>query len=214
MRPALNFPSRLLRFFFFLLYHPLAWSYDLVAWIVSLGQWKAWLYTALPELTGPRILELGHGPGHLQLVLRERGFMAFGLDRSKQMGCLAARRLASAAHPGGLVRAAAEHIPFKSGNFDQVVATFPSEFILKPETLAEVRRVVQPTGSLVVLPFAWIRKKSFFGGIAEWLYRITGQSPQWDGSFSEHIKLSGFDVKEKRIQLTGSEVIILLATTV
>ena len=55
----------LLRPVYYLLYHHFAWTYDLVADIVSLGQWKDWVRTALPYLDGC-VLELGYGPGHLQ----------------------------------------------------------------------------------------------------------------------------------------------------
>ncbi|MGD1994820.1 MAG: hypothetical protein PVI59_16625, partial [Anaerolineae bacterium] len=53
------------RVFFRLLYNQCAWTYDLVAWVVSLGQWNAWGRTAMPHLSGGRVLELAHGAGHL-----------------------------------------------------------------------------------------------------------------------------------------------------
>jgi len=78
--------------FFNLLYHPFAWTYDLVAAIVSLGRWQDWLMQAMPYLSG-RVLEIGFGPGHLQVALNEAGMQAFGLDESRQMGRQARRRL-------------------------------------------------------------------------------------------------------------------------
>ena len=75
-----------LRTFFRLLYNEFAWSYDLVAWLVSRGQWRAWGRTSLSHLRGKRVLELGHGPGHLLVEMAERGFAAVGLDRSSSMG--------------------------------------------------------------------------------------------------------------------------------
>ena len=35
--------AHLLRIFFHLLYHPFAWTYDFIAWAVSLGRWKDWV---------------------------------------------------------------------------------------------------------------------------------------------------------------------------
>ena len=58
-----------MRVFFHLLYHPFAFTYDLVAAVVSFGQWKNWGQSILPFIDGTRILELGHGPGHLQRFL-------------------------------------------------------------------------------------------------------------------------------------------------
>ena len=48
--------KRLVSFGFRLLYHELAWSYDLVAWLVSCGQWQNWGRAALPYLVGECVL--------------------------------------------------------------------------------------------------------------------------------------------------------------
>lgn len=202
-------PTRLLRYFFYLLYQPFAWSYDLVAWIVSLGQWKQWVCTTLPYLTGPHVLELGHGPGHLQAELRSRQIHAFGLDRSPQMGRIASQRLLRAGLVPNLSRGSALQLPFQAARFAQVVATFPSEYIYQRETLAEIRRVLQPAGQLIVVPVAWLRSRTLWGNFASWLYRTTGQAAPWDGSFSDRLRQAGFSVEEKLITLSRSEVMLL-----
>ncbi len=48
----------LLRFFFRLLYHEFAFTYDLVAAVVSFNRWKDWVMSVLPFLAGKRILEI------------------------------------------------------------------------------------------------------------------------------------------------------------
>lgn len=210
-RTAPNLFTRLLLFFFHLIYEPLAWSYDLVAWVVSLGRWRSWVYTALPELTGPRVLELGHGPGHLQLALHQKGVRAFGVDRSPQMGRLARRRLNHAAFTPNLVRASTEHLPFSPHSFDQLVATFPSEYIVLPTTLSESLRALTPLGKLVVLPVAWIRGNRLWDRAAAWLFKLTGQASAWDSRFSEPLRRAGFSVEEKRVSTSTSEIMLLLA---
>jgi len=85
--------SRFLLWFFHLLYHQFAWMYDFVAWVVSLGKWKHWVYQVIPFLEGDYILELGHGPGHLQKKLLGRNSRTFGIDASLQMGNLAHQQL-------------------------------------------------------------------------------------------------------------------------
>ena len=54
--PKLPFRNQLLfaflRLFFKLLYHQLAWSYDGVAWVVSLGAWRKWVESTLAFLLG------------------------------------------------------------------------------------------------------------------------------------------------------------------
>lgn len=91
--PILKLRSALMRGFFHLLYHQFAWTYDFVSGVVSIGMWQSWITAMLPFLEGPNILELGPGPGHLQLALARRGLISFGLDASPQMTRMAALRL-------------------------------------------------------------------------------------------------------------------------
>lgn len=79
---------RFVRFGFRLLYNELAFTYDIVSWFVSLGEWRAWQRSALRHLppTG-RILELAHGTGNLQLDLHAAGYyQTIGYDLSPYMG--------------------------------------------------------------------------------------------------------------------------------
>jgi ubiquinone/menaquinone biosynthesis C-methylase UbiE len=212
MRPQRSLLSRLLGVFFYLLYQPLAWTYDLVAWSVSLGRWKQWVFAVLPELSGLRTLELGHGPGHLQLELARRSQLAFGLDLSPQMGRLARNRLLKTGQPIHLTRASGQQLPYAVSTFDHLVATFPTEYILYSDTLAEARRVLKPGGSFVILPVAWITSRSLFDRAAAWLFRSTGQAGDWDPRFAQAIRSAGFDVQEKRVELLGSALMLLIAT--
>lgn len=203
----------LLRVFFYLIYQPLAWSYDAVAWLVSLGRWRSWVNSALSELPpSGRILELGHGPGHLQMAMRNAGYAPVGIDLSAQMGRLAARRLAAASSTPLLVRADGRRLPFCRGAFAGVVATFPTEYVVQPSTLSEVRRVLSAGGRLVLLPVAWITGGNLLERAAAWLFRITGEAGAWDGRFTQLVCAAGFEAREQRIQLAGSEVMLVVAT--
>ena len=141
-----------MRTFFRLLYHELAWAYDLVAWLVSFGQWKAWGRAALSRLRGQRVLELAHGPGHLLVTMKRAGFAPVGLDLSPQMGRLARKRLRDGSCDVPLVRARAQALPFRAGAFDSVVSTFPTEFIVDPATVQEIARVIEQGGRVVLVP--------------------------------------------------------------
>jgi ubiquinone/menaquinone biosynthesis C-methylase UbiE len=156
---------------FHVLYHEAAWSYDTVAWGVSFGQWRAWGRAALPFLSGPRVLELGHGPGHLLAELTRRGYDAVGLDLSPQMGRLARRRTPAAR----LVRARAQAAPFAAGSFDGVLATFPTAYITAPETLAAVYRLLGPGARLIIVPEARLGGRGPLRALVDWLYAVTGQ---------------------------------------
>lgn len=202
---------RLMRFFFYLIYQPLAWSYDLVAWTVSLGRWKDWVLSVLPYLNGDPILELGYGPGYLQIALGARNIKAFGLDASRQMGRLARHKLIKNGFMQRLVRGRSQALPFRSQAFNTIVSTFPSEYIYHPETLAEVRRLLAPGGKLVVAPLAWITGNSPIERAARWLFRITGEAPEWNTLWLQPFQDSGFKLLQQQfIELHGSRVLVLI----
>ncbi len=163
-----------LRFLFYLLYHPLAWSYDLVAGAVSLGQWNEWVRCMIPLIQGSTILELGFGPGHLQMELTQKGFLVYGLDESRQMAHQASRRLRKNRVPGNLVRGLSQHLPFQT-TFDTVITTFPSEYIFDPYTIKEIYRVLVPGGRLIVLLSVLIGNPHIPEKAISWLSRIAGQ---------------------------------------
>ncbi len=165
-----------LRFFFRLLYNRLAWSYDLVAWLVSLGHWRAWGRATLHHLTGQVILELGHGPGHLLVALEERDFRPVGVDLSPRMVRQAQSRLRNAGQPVPLVHARTQALPFRDLAFDTIVATFPTDFILDPATLHEVTRSMRGEGRLVVAVGARFEGEGLIATFLSWLYQVTGQN--------------------------------------
>ncbi len=167
---------RFIRFAFQLLYNQLAFTYDAVAWLVSFGQWRAWGQTALDRVRGPRVLELGHGPGHLLIALGRSGHLRpIGIDLSPHMIAQAQRRIKRAGLSIPQVRCRVEALPFRSGTFDSAVSTFPTEYIADPRTLAEVARVTNMRGRLVVVLGAQFGRRTPSTRFVDWLYRITGQ---------------------------------------
>jgi len=203
-----------LRFLFRLLYHPFAFTYDLVAATVSFGRWKNWILEVLPFIEGTRILEIGHGPGHLQRILLSRGLTAVGLDESAQMGRLAKRNTDDSAR---LTRGLAQQLPFSDSTFDTVVSTFPSEYIFDPVTLTEANRVLTETGRFVILPGAVITGRAVWDRFMAWLFRVTGQTPP-DLSEIIHEKSkepfakAGFQVEVHELDVKSSIVFIMIAT--
>jgi ubiquinone/menaquinone biosynthesis C-methylase UbiE len=206
----------LLKSFFQLLYHQGAGGYDLVAWLVSLGAWDEWVRCALPYLEGSPYLELGPGPGHLLYELAKRGARVAGLDESAQMVRLAQRRVRRL--PGGqawALRGRAQQLPFATGSFQQVIATFPPEFILEPGTLADVHRVLKPGGSLVCLPYAWFTSRHFPYSLLAGLFRVTGQAPPDPLAaarpFAARLQAAGFGVQILPHALQHSTVMVIRA---
>jgi ubiquinone/menaquinone biosynthesis C-methylase UbiE len=207
-----------LRLFFRLLYNELAWTYDLVAWMVSLGQWNAWGRVAIPYLVPhqrPRdgqVLELAHGPGHLLMAMARHGLNPVGLDLSSHMGRLARRRLKKAGRPSiPLVRGRAQALPFPDSYFERVVAAFPTDFILDPFTLREVARVLRPRGRLVVVAWVWVGGRDLFSRFLRWLYRVTGQGEPLPSGSEAIVTQVGFVPCIEWVRVGCSEVMVVVA---
>lgn len=173
----------LFREFFFLLYHQFAVLYDLVAGIVSLGKWKEWIYSIEPLLEEFPLVELGHGPGHLQRKLLSENKYAIGLDESRQMSRLAKNKLGGLAFR--LIRARSQNLPFKNNSIPFFVATFPSEYIFESSTISELHRTMTDSGKLVILLAVWPDGSSVFEKFMKIVFRITGESPRENSDFSQ-----------------------------
>jgi len=196
------------RFFFRLLYNEFAWTYDLVAKIVSLGQWKDWGITTIKHLEGKRVLELAHGPGHLLKAMAEPDRAPVGIDLSPYMGRLAQRRLGSVAP---LVRARAQALPFCDECFDSAVSTFPTEFILAPAVWREAARVLRSNGRLVIIAWAGLGGRDPLSRLIMLLYRVTGQGKSSLDMGAEAAARAGFTLHVVREQVGRSEVMLVVA---
>jgi ubiquinone/menaquinone biosynthesis C-methylase UbiE len=174
------------------LYGSLAWAYDAIAWLVSFGYWSRWRLDALAYLHPGSVLEVGFGTGAVLISLAERSRNVTGLDPSAQMQKVTARKLAKQALQVKRVRGLAERMPFAMGTYDNVLSTFPSKYILNPETLSEIWRVLSRSGRCVIVGLG----VQFNGGIKRWLTDLwLGRTR--DGlleQFSEMVKKAGFSV--------------------
>jgi ubiquinone/menaquinone biosynthesis C-methylase UbiE len=210
---------RLLLTAFYLLYNQFAWAYEVVSWLVSLGRWRAWGERALPFLHGPRILELGHGPGHLLAAMGSRGLWSVGLDASANMGNMARGRLLQRGQLVRLVRGRGQLLPFAPASFDSVVAAFPAPYILASETIDAIRRVLRPGGRLVIVPEAALTGSGLFARAIDRLFILTGQREtgreklqQADAPFwVTPLTAAGFLVKVHYIHLPDSLVKVMVA---
>jgi ubiquinone/menaquinone biosynthesis C-methylase UbiE len=224
------FVKSILRLFFRLLYHQFAFTYDLVAGAVSFNRWKDWVMSVIPFIEGNRVLEIGHGPGHLQRSLLSLGLIAVGMDESAQMGRLAKRNVArrssslrlpqQASFPSlsrpdytriHLTRGMAQQLPFRNESFDTVIATFPTEYITDPDTLAEVKRCLSNGGRFIVLPAAWPKN-----WLLDWLFKVTNQAPSEalgivKSKLREPFASAGFETEVRTLDVQSGILLLVLA---
>lgn len=153
------------------LYHELAWSYDAVSWLVSLGRWATWRRATLAYLPietlvpdrNRRILEIGFGTGELLLELTRRGLPNFGLEPSLAMHARVMTKLQRWRLFSPRVCGYAQALPFAAETFDAIVTTFPASYILEATTLHEANRVLrrpQPgrpgSGGRLIIVGLWV----------------------------------------------------------
>lgn len=206
--------NKTLKWFFHHLYHSMAWSYDLVAAIVSIGQWRQWVLETANFIQGPHVLELGFGTGHLQEHLARSGLENCGLDESRQMANRVSRRLRKQNHPRKIVRGLAQALPFAGNYFDCLVATFPAPYIADPETVSEIRRVLKPGGKLVILMASWHTGGSAVAKLMGLLFRVTGQVPydqQAVDNFLAPYEEAGFQTELSFAHLPKSRLLFIIA---
>ncbi len=208
----------LLRLAFRLLYNEFAFTYDLVSWTVSVGQWQQWQRQVIPRIVGERVLEVAHGTGDLQIDLAAAGYKPVAFDLSPDMGRIAKRKLARRSLFPLFVRGNVQALPFPSNQFTTIVSTFPAEFIVDPQAEREFYRVLAPGGRVVFVPAATIIPAHIADRLAQWLFDVTGQSvaPQpggsgWPPKLFQSYRNAGFEIKIESVKLPRSMVWVVIA---
>jgi SAM-dependent methyltransferase len=128
------------------------------------GQWRTWQRQVLPRLRGHDVLELGCGLGDLLADMLDAGYACRAVEASPQMVEAARQTLRKrkVGSPALIVQGRAQHLPFPGAAFDNVVSTFPTEYIYDPAALAEIERVLRPGGHLIVIEGANLLPVGFF----------------------------------------------------
>jgi len=215
MRRLLQLWWMLVRFGFRLLYNELAWTYDLVSTIVSLGRWRRWQQAGIDRLNvtpGQRVLEIAHGTGDTQIDLVDRGFRSIALDRSVHMGRIARRKLARSGRAFSLTQGDAAHLPYPDACFDGILSTFPTPFVFESQTIAEAYRVLRPGFRYVIVANGLLTLNGPVARVLEWVYRITGQRESLPAEeILERFIQAGFAPEFVQEELPGSIVMMVVA---
>jgi ubiquinone/menaquinone biosynthesis C-methylase UbiE len=199
-----------LRLGFRLLYNEMAWTYDWVSRLLSLGQWRTWQRTSISYVVGEQVLELAFGTGDLLLDLSASGKRPVGVDFSPYMVRLTRRKLQRHGLPVPLVRGRAQALPFTDGAFDSLAATFPTQYIVDPLTLAEAWRVLRDGGRLVIVDRCRFLSPDWLSRLVGWLYEITGQRQELRPTLIDLLCAAGFQATWREERSGQSAVSVIL----
>ena len=142
------------------LFEGLAPRYDRLAQLLSLGQhgrWRRELVRHIARFRPRRILDVATGTGGVAIELaRATEADIVGVDLSEPMLEVGRERVYKAGLDQRikLQHARAEELPFERGSFDAVSFTYLLRYVPDPAaTLAEMARVLRPSGGMVGLDF-------------------------------------------------------------
>ena len=145
------------------LYTRYARLYDVVVRVAPV--WRRWLRTALPDIRGPRVLEVSFGTGWLLTQYAGR-YRTDGVDLNAALVEVARRNLARAGVHADLHQGSVEDLPYPDATFDTVVSTMA--FTGYPDAAAaaaELARVTRPGGRLVVVDIAYPHDRNRWGSL-------------------------------------------------
>jgi SAM-dependent methyltransferase len=128
--------------------------YWLASTIPFAGQWRRWQRLVLPRLWGTDVLEVGCGLGTLLADMVQEGYHCSAIDQSPQMVAAARdtlRRRGLERENTPIQQASVKLLPFADASFDDVVSTFPTEYIADRQTIHEIGRVLRPGGRLIIV---------------------------------------------------------------
>ncbi|WP_009630346.1 class I SAM-dependent methyltransferase [Synechocystis sp. PCC 7509] len=117
------------------------------------GQWRIWQRLVLSRMKGNSALEIGCGLGDLLADAIEAGYKCFAIEQSEEM-VDAARHNLQQRHlgkPDCIIQGLSQNLPFPNCSFDNVISTFPNEYIYDSKTISEIKRVLRPNGRLIIV---------------------------------------------------------------
>lgn len=127
--------------------------YWLASTVPFAGQWRTWQKLVLSRMQGNSALEIGCGLGDLLADAIEAGYDCYAIEQSEEM-VDAARHTLEKRHLGRsecIVQGLSQCLPFADRSFDNVISTFPNEYIYDTKTISEIKRVLRPNGRLIIV---------------------------------------------------------------
>lgn len=163
--------------------------------------WKAWLKRALPHIQGRRVLEVSFGTGYLLMQYAGR-FETHGVDINARMVAVATRNLEKSGVSADLKQGNVEELPYVDDYFDTVVSTMAfSGYPNGARALSEMRRVLRPRGTLVLIDVHYPADHNWLGMRLTGVWRRLGDIVRDIGTLLED---HGFDYEDREIGGFGS----------
>lgn len=142
-------------------YTAFAGPYDLAVRLLPI--WKTWIRRALPEIVGPRVLEVSFGTGYLISQCAGK-FETHGVDFNRKMATVAGRNLLRAGVKAELVQGNVEALPYPDATFDSLVNTMAfTGYPNGAQALREMKRVLRSDGKLILIDFTSPPDRNWLG---------------------------------------------------
>jgi ubiquinone/menaquinone biosynthesis C-methylase UbiE len=135
--------------------------YDFI--VKVLPTWKNWIEHALPNIEGPRVLEVSFGTGYLLTKYADR-YETHGIDYNENMVATARKNLARKGITSDLCQGKVESLPYEDNSFDTVINTMAfTGYPDAQKALSELHRVLKRGGKLVMVDIAYPKNGNWLG---------------------------------------------------
>jgi ubiquinone/menaquinone biosynthesis C-methylase UbiE len=137
-------------------------------------KWQGMIGHAIPQIKGPRVLEVSVGTGWLISQYAER-YDTYGVDLNTKMLRVTSRNLRAAGKSAKLQQANVEALPFRDEAFDTIVNTTAfSGYPRADRAMSEFYRVLKADGRLVLIDIGYPEDRNTIGMALGWLTEASG----------------------------------------
>jgi len=136
--------------------------------------WRNWLKSVLPEIGGPRVLDVSFGTGWLLTQYADR-YETHGVEYNKDLFSVAQNNLKRSQFSAKLLIGSVEDLPYADGYFDNVVVTMAfTGFPDGHRALSELKRVLKRDGKLIMVDVNYPANNNCLGTFMTRLWQAAG----------------------------------------